>query len=658
MISSKTITSVQLPFADKLSDIEIAILDKYLKIVEATEGQMLTKQLAPSINFYFLIEGGVEFFIDIGDQRGALKVGESISEWTPIGWSGFRSPYRFATTVTCSEPSLLMAWDNAQLRKIFDERPSLGAKFIGFVLQRGMRMLSAVRNMLVQEEQFIIWSKKNYHEHLEMESNTEHLVDPLTVLRQSPFFEVFPDYYIQKVMNVMELRQYASGDVIAEQGDIKGGFSVLLEGKVLKKFRGDNEEQDQVLDVLFKEGYLVEWAGGTYEATENDITLEALQDTTILYCSHKKLQAAYEEDPKLWLTFTYRLLWFIGSRLRSARTQLITQTFHRELLAVKTLINQNSTLLSVHSKLHKVPHLFSNSFTLEDGFKIVEELSQKGSILEKQLCTIISKVLRGMYKEFKFFEGLKDVYHSVVSAPEATPSQQVRNLCARKFTQAFRYVDYKIKGEENLPDSGGNVFIYNHLLNHPFNTLPNHFQITLDSHFLSALVLYKKYRDAGMRVVRIGKGDEFGHQDYYNRLGHLNVFTKDSDKLTETKEERKARLTQFFNSATEVLKNGTNLLLSPEGASFETEMSPGLFKSGAFSIALSADPEPYVVPIAVANFDKRINRHTLAVVIKKPFKVSEYISDPRDKEQMAGFLEMYHEKYKGYVLEAVELAKS
>ena len=60
-----------------------------------------------------------------------------------------------------------------------------------------------------------------------------------------------------------------------------------------------------------------------------------------------------------------------------------------------------------------------------------------------------------------------------------------------------------------------------------------------------------------------------------------------------------------------------------------TEESPGPFKLGAFLLAASIEPEPYIVPVAVANFDKRINQNVFSLVIKKPFRISDHIKIPR-----------------------------
>ena len=124
---------------------------------------------------------------------------------------------------------------------------------------------------------------------------------------------------------------------------------------------------------------------------------------------------------------------------------------------------------------------------------------------------------------------------------------------------------------------------------------------------MSAVILDPRYEDSGIRVVRTSRGTEYGHQNYYDRLGHVSVYTAESDQLEETAEQRRARRNEFFEVAGAHLKAGTNLILSPEGTSYWTEDSPGTFKPGAFRLAASVEPEPKIVPMAVANFDRRVH---------------------------------------------------
>jgi hypothetical protein len=77
-------------------------------------------------------------------------------------------------------------------------------------------------------------------------------------------------------------------------------------------------------------------------------------------------------------------------------------------------------------------------------------------------------------------------------------------------------------------------------------------------------------------VVRIGKGIEYGHQDYYYRLGHIDLYTNESDPSFSLSEDRENKRQQFFNAAGRYLNDGHNLIISPEGTSYSTENSQSL----------------------------------------------------------------------------------
>ena len=170
------------------------------------------------------------------------------------------------------------------------------------------------------------------------------------------------------------------------------------------------------------------------------------------------------------------------------------------------------------------------------------------------------------------------------------------------------------------------------------------------------MILDPRYGDSGIRVVRHSRGTEYGHQAYYDRLGHIAVYTHESDRIEETEAQRRSRRNQFFETAGRYLRAGTNLILSPEGTSYWTEDSPGPFRPGAFRLAASLRPEPWIVPIAVANFDRRVHSTACAAIVKPPFKVSSVLPDPHDRDELRRFLNRVREAFASYVEEARRLA--
>ena len=312
------------------------------------------------------------------------------------------------------------------------------------------------------------------------------------------------------------------------------------------------------------------------------------------------LDATATSDPVLALALVRRLLWLVSNHLRAARALFISRQFEHEILAVQNLLEQSCTQLSVGSPLHRLSHLLRSAYTRGDAFACLEQMAQSADTLEQSLAQLCLDVLGEVRREHEFFEALRRVYHDVVTTRPETPARDVRRVCARGFRDAYRLVRYVVEGEAHLPNTSGHIFIFNHLKNHEHNTLPNNFQLTLDSHFVSAVILDPHNGDSGIRVVRKSRGNEYGHQNYYDRLGHISVYTAESDELEETAEQRRARRNEFFEVAGAHLKAGTNLILSPEGTSYWTEDSPGPFKTGAFRLAASVEPEPKIVPVAVA----------------------------------------------------------
>jgi hypothetical protein len=197
--------------------------------------------------------------------------------------------------------------------------------------------------------------------------------------------------------------------------------------------------------------------------------------------------------------------------------------------------------------------------------------------------------------------------------------------------------------------------ILNHLISHPYHVLANGFEFALDTHFVSAMILEPRYGDGGVRVVRRGRGEEHGHHSYYDRLGHLYVYTSESDALLESQEDVIARRECFNKMAGDYLRAGQNLIICPEGISNWGKDSPSEFKKGTFHLAASQHPEPLIVPIALANFDKRLKNSAFAAVVHEPFYLRNKC-DPDDTRSLNSFLHDFRRVYRDYVTEAQALA--
>ena len=481
----------------------------------------------------------------------------------------------------------------------------------------------------------------------------------MELLRRSPFFEVFEEAQLRVFAEAVESRYFCRGEPIVEQGSRQTpGLWVLATGRVALNYRPAGMQEAFALRTLSNPGSVVAVAGVASVEVNPD---GGAGDARLHRLPHRSAAPGSRRTtatPRLRLALVRRVLWLVASHLRAARAVFISRHFAQERLAVRNLLEQSCTQLSVNSAIHRLPHLLDSHLTLGDAFGLLDGMTGSADALERSLAQLCEDMLGEVKREHEFFEALRQVYHAVATAPPEMPARDVRKLCARGFREAFRRMRYVIEGEHRLPDAPGQIFIFNHLKNHVYNTLPNNFQLTLDSHFVSAMILDRRYGDSGIRVVRHSRGTEYGHQDYYNRLGHIAVYTHESDQIEETEEQRRARRDRFFETAGSYLRAGTNLILSPEGTSYWTEESPGPFKPGAFRLAASMQPEPWIVPIAVANFDRRIHSTVCTAIVKPPFKMSDVLDDVEDRDKLRRFLFRLREIFASYVEEARRLARA
>ena len=111
-------------------------------------GQVLTRQFAPARTLDLLVVGEVRFQIRLEEGNEDLDVGTSAAPWTPIGWSGFRSPGRYATTVVCVSPCRVLRFTHAALDEFFAEYPEVGAVFLKAVLGGSLDLLATISDRI------------------------------------------------------------------------------------------------------------------------------------------------------------------------------------------------------------------------------------------------------------------------------------------------------------------------------------------------------------------------------------------------------------------------------------------------------------------------------------------------------------------------------
>lgn len=244
---------------------------------------------------------------------------------------------------------------------------------------------------------------------------------------------------------------------------------------------------------------------------------------------------------------------------------------------------------------------------------------------------------------------LNNLFKKVIKLPDNLNPYDVREFCSRETTKIFSKINYIIKGSENLPYEQNSIFIYNHLNNPIDYSVSTNFQITLDSHFISSLILYKYYNNAGNRVVRCSLENELAHKNYYEKFDYIRVFAERFIPKTMNYKQVKEFNKGFYSQSIDNLKKGVGIIVSPEGFSLKTEESPGIFKLGVFKLATIVKPEPKIVPVVMANFDKLLSKSLYKCEIMKPFKMSDHgIYGPNDPKLLS-FIEGFNDKYKRWV---------
>jgi CRP-like cAMP-binding protein len=490
-----------------------------------------------------------------------------------------------------------------------------------------------------------------------MKSTTE-------LIRESPFFETFAPEDIDALAAHAGMRSVAAGDIILRENDPAEALYMIVAGQVRLSFEMPEaltaprtSEEDRILiRTLTEPGRVIGWSAVVEPYHYRD-TATAIEDTHLLVFERSWLERRAEEMPEFGVELLRRILWVLGNRLREARIRLVASRYEEEALAIRALLEESVSELSVTSPLHKLPIYLERRLTLSDAFQTLELLRNHGDPLEASLARMCLEILKNVRKELDVYRRLQQIYEAVSAAPEDATPEEVRRRCCVEFCRLFERVDHIIEGGENLPAETGHIFVMNHLANHPENTLPNDFQLTLDTHFVSCMVLSPKYGEPPVRVIRKSNPHEYGHQKYFDRLGYIYVYAKHVDE-----DERNPRLLAeqrrrvFLEAAARCLRDGRNLVICPEGASTSTERSPLPFKAGAFRLAAFVDPEPLIVPVVVAHFDRKITRTTLIARVHKPFLLSDRVAKPAQDEALFAFIAEFGQKMRAWVREAAARA--
>jgi hypothetical protein len=414
-----------------------------------------------------------------------------------------------------------------------------------------------------------------------------------------------------------------------------------------------------LLHTVTHSGYPLGWSA-MVEPYAYRATATAREHTRLLALERDLLQQYARDNPQFGVALMRAIIGLVGDRVRAIRLRLVARRYDDDLRAIRQLLIDSNDVLPLSSPLHKIAHYLENRLTLDDAFHTLDVLRLRGDPAEQRVAELCADILSNVRRELELYRHLQAIYSVVADAPPDMDQETIRRRSLLEFRRLFAGTRHRIVGGHRLPERSGQIFIMNHLKNHPDNLLPNNFILTLDTHFVASMFLLERYGEAPIRVVRKSQPDEYGHQKFYDRLGYIYTYSgyvdADPADIVTTSEDRRR---YFFEAAAAYLRQGRNILICPEGTSTSTEESPRLFRPGAFELATYVRPEPLIVPIAVANFDKKLTRTTTAAVVHSPFLLSAHVADPTDHQALLKFInDELTPRFRVWVREAVRVAES
>jgi CRP-like cAMP-binding protein len=489
--------------------------------------------------------------------------------------------------------------------------------------------------------------------------------DALGLLARAPFFEGVGDEHLRHFADRASVESFAPGEAIIREGEVASRLFLLVAGSFDLSFHPSRRPQmDEEHNapgrsvprhVVHHPGQPLGWST-VIEPHRYRATAIALEPTRMLALGREVLDEYARERPDFGIAFMQRILSHVGTQLRATRMRLVARRYDDEIRSIRGLLEQAAPELSVTSALYKIPHYLASRLTVGDAFSALECMREEGSAVEADFAGLFLDVLDGVRRELRIYQHLQRIYELVASAPAAAGPAEVRLSSLEEFAALFSENPHRIVGRELLPAEPGQLFVMNHVANHPDNYLPNDFILTLDSHFVSSMLLLPHYGDAPIRVVRKSRPDEYGHQRFYDRLGYIYVYSghvdsAGADPLSSPEERRRL----FFDTAAGHLRARRNVVICPEGTSAATQDSPRPFRAGAFRLAAYARPEPLVVPIAVAHFDRKLTEATPVAVVHEPLRLSDHVPPGDDGALVEWLNGELHPRYERWVREAAAI---
>ncbi|MCB0917476.1 MAG: cyclic nucleotide-binding domain-containing protein [Actinobacteria bacterium] len=618
-------------------------------------GEVVVSAHAKADRLFVLRSGRVQVLLTVDTGRDLIV--ETLDPTDPVlGWSILRPPYRYTTTLRAETECELYVIPAEVFELIFTKDPALEPRVLEQVaIVVAQRLQHTEQGWAPDSDELTFSSYQAGRRSAKGPDNQD-----AAALLGAPFFDAFSEAELRDLLDECEVFDFEPEDFVIHKRQAADHLWILSEG-VLQVVAEAVEGAPAPgtgwsSQTIGEPGRVVGWSClvPPYRYRSNVVALSRVR---VLRLSWEVLSARGKQDPRFAARILRSILAVLGNRLREARTWLISRRYQDEVVAIKALIDQHAEELSVTSPLHKLPVYLQNRVTIPDAFAAMEVLSVHGSDLERTLADACLDLMENIRKEIGIYQRLQLIYQHVAQADSETPPMLVGKRCCQEFEKLFEGTQYRIDGWDLLPKESGNIFIMNHLTPDERNVLPNGLHLTMDTNFVSCLIVYRRYGAPPIRVIRKSGPTEYGYQMYYDRLGYICVYRAHLDPVSIAEgEDARQRRQEFLDEASGHLSAGRDIVIAPEGEVTSTEESPLALKVGAFRLARFARPEPYIVPVTVANFDKQLTRAPLAAVIHEPFRMSEFVDPHAPDEAMYEWLSHYQSTFAQYVDDARRLA--
>ena len=457
----------------------------------------------PASHVFLVAEGEVQFRNRIEEGNEDIDVGQSRTAWTPVGWSGFLEPRRYSTTVVCKTDCRALRLGHQALATLFADDPALGAGFLDLILRRCLEVLAERRSRIVHHSR----TPANFGQSLDTKGEEEayNRAPPpvMELFRRSAFFEVFEESQLRLFAEAVREPLLLPGrGRSSSRGAATRGCGCWPRAAVALNYRPAGMRDAFALRTLSNPGSVAALAGiACIESSQTSV--QAMRDCTLYRIDPERMQAALDRDPRLALALVRRPA-VAGGRPPARRPR----SLHLPPLRAGAPGDSQPARAELHAAQRQLPHPSTAAPARQppDARRRVRAARSDGG-QPRRARALAGAALPGPARG----RSSASTSSSRPCGRSTTPWSRrrrrcrradVRKLCARGFREAFGRTRYVIEGEHHLPATAGHIFIFNHLKNHEYNTLPNNFQLTLDSHFVSAMILDPRYGDSGIRVVR------------------------------------------------------------------------------------------------------------------------------------------------------------